>query len=187
MYSFVQAFKLRWKSPYAWKVWKVPLNLCLQKCQNISRDIPWKVSRGWRIQWGRGFLWHKSADWLWNANLPNNSMTPFINKIFQTSITKYSELIQPNSIIVCQNTNWNIKISINLPLLLFVLICKKKCDVRAKTVFVRLTARSCRYYCSISCQPRNKVIKHCFTRHKDALFFFINSLSLWKEQNITRI
>ena len=50
----------------------------------------------------------------------------------------------------------------------------EKIRCAGKTVFVRLTARSSRYYCSISCQPRNKVIKHCFTRHKDALFF-INS------------
>ena len=143
---------------------------CLQEC-HISRDIPWKVSRGWRIQWGWGFLWHKSTDWLWNANLANNSMTPFINNILQTSITKHPEIIQPNSIVVCQNTNWNIKISINPPFFVVSSYLREKIRCGAKTVFVRLTARSWRYYCSISCQPRNKVIKHCFTRHKDALFF----------------
>ena len=65
-----------------------PLNL-FKKC-HISRDIPHKVSWCRRIQWSRLFLWHKSGDWLWNANLADNSMAPFINGIFQTSITKPS-------------------------------------------------------------------------------------------------
>ena len=57
----------------------------------------------------------------------------------------------------------------------------EKIRCAGKTLFMRLTARSCRYYCSISCQPRNKVIKHCFTRHKDALFFINLFFLFWEK------
>ena len=139
--------------------------------ESVSRNIifPGKVWGGRRTQWSRVFLWHKSADWLWNANLVDNSITPFINNFYHKTPWNHSTNILCCIVIY---PNWNTKISITLLSLLFVCYLQEKIRCAGKTVFVRLTARSSRYYCSISCQPRNKVIKHCFTRHKDALFFF---------------